>query len=172
MFILCMYRECSKMSLYIQASSFSDQFESVPAAYSKSIKAFIPIITLSVLHPCPLQEGLLAAAGGSAGGRASAPAALVALASAAARPRRPRWPPLQRSTLLQNGRSVGKTSPTVLTIYRAAMDLSSSRMCCGDVDVATKIGHKRYYFSVILCSNNQQLLKHNDLKLCGNHDVT
>ena len=62
------------------------------------------------------------------------------------------------------------TSPTVLTIHRAAMDLSWSRMsrCCGDVDVATKIGDRRYYFSVVLCSNDQQLLKHNDMKLCGN----
>jgi hypothetical protein len=52
----------------------------------------------------------------------------AAPASAAARPRRPRWPPLQRSTLLPNRRSVGMTSPTVLTIHRAAMDLSWSRM--------------------------------------------
>ncbi len=79
---------------YILCSSVHST-ESVPAAYSKSIKAFIPIITLSVLHPCRLQEGPLAAAGGSAG-RASAPAALTALVSTAARPRRPRWPPLQR----------------------------------------------------------------------------
>jgi hypothetical protein len=55
-----------------------------------------------------------------------------------------------------------------LTIHRAAMDLSWSRMCCGDVYVATKIGDRRYYFSVVLCSNNQQWLKHNDMKLCGN----
>ncbi len=97
--------------------------ESVPAAYSKSIKAFIPIITLSILHPCPLQEGPLAAPGGSAS-CTSAPAALAALASAAARPRRPRWPPLQHSTLLPNRGSIERTSPTVLTIHRAAMDLS------------------------------------------------
>ncbi len=50
----------------------------------------------------------------------------------------------------------------------SCMDLSWSRMCCGDVDVATKIGDRRYYFSVVLYSNNQQLLKHNDMKLCGN----
>ncbi len=58
--------------------------------------------------------------------------------------------------------------PTVLTIHRAAMDLSWSRMCCGDVDVAAKIGDRRYDFSVVMCSNNQQLLKHIDKKLCGN----
>ena len=104
---------------------------------------------------------------GRAGLRRSATAP-AALASAAARPRWLRWPPLQRSTLLPNRRSVGRTSPTVLTIHRAAMDLSWSRMCCGDVDVATKIGDRRYYFSIVLCSNNQQLLKHNDMKLCGN----
>ena len=40
---------------------------------------------------------------------------------------------------------------------------SWSRMCCGDVDVATKIGDRRYYFSVVLCSNNQQLLQHNGM---------
>ncbi len=151
---------------YILCSSVHSA-ESVPAACSKSIKAFIPIITLSVLHPCPLQEGPLAAAGGSAG-RASAPAALAALASAARRPRRPRWPPLQRSTQLPNQRSVRRTSPTVLIIHRAAMDLSWSRMCCGDVDVATMIGDRRHYFFVVLYSSNQQLLKHNDMKLCGN----
>jgi hypothetical protein len=48
------------------------------------------------------------------------------------------------------------------------MDLSWSRMCCGDVDVATKRGDMRYNFSVMLCSNKQQLLKHIDMKLCGN----
>ncbi len=132
---------CTEYILYILCSSVHST-ESLPAAYSKSIKAFIPIITLLVLHPCQcpssLQEGLLAAAGRSAG-RASAPAALAALASAAARPRRTRWPPLQRPTLLPNQRSVRRTSPTFLTIHRAAMDLSWSRMCCGDVEVATKI---------------------------------
>jgi hypothetical protein len=109
-FVHCMYRACSKMSLYIQASSYSEQFESSTYfvhQYTrlKASQQHIPnkskhsfqfsTITFSVLHPCPLQEGPLAAAGGSAG-RASAPAALAALASAAARPRRPRWPPLQR----------------------------------------------------------------------------
>ena len=71
-------------TVYILCSSVHST-ESVPAAYSKSIKAFIPIITLSVLHPFPLhwQEGSLAAAGGSAG-CASAPAAPAALASAVA----------------------------------------------------------------------------------------
>jgi hypothetical protein len=49
---------------------------------NKSIKTFIPIITLSVLH-FHLQEGPPAAAGGSAG-CVSAPAAPAALASAAA----------------------------------------------------------------------------------------
>jgi hypothetical protein len=129
-FVLCTYKlhhfqnslkaVCTE---YILCSSVHST-ESIPAAYSKSIKAFIPIITLSVLHPCPLQEGLLLAAAGGSAGRASAPA----LASAAARPRRLRWPPLQRSTLLPNRRSVGMTSPTVLTIHRAEMDLSWSRM--------------------------------------------
>ena len=100
-FVLCTYKlhhfqnslkaVCTE---YILCSSVH-LTESVPAAYSKSIKAFIPIITLSVLHPCPLQKGLLAAAGGSAGS-ASALAALAVLAFATARPRRPRWPPPQR----------------------------------------------------------------------------
>ncbi len=71
-------------------------------------------------------------------------------------------PPLQRSTLLPNRRRVGRTSPTVLKIHCAVMDPSWSRMCCGDVEVATKIGDRRYDFSVVLCSNDQQLLKHND----------
>ncbi len=57
--------------------------DSVSAAHSKSIKAFIQIITISVLHPFPLQEEPPAAAGGSAG-CAFAPAAPAALASAAA----------------------------------------------------------------------------------------
>ena len=100
-FVLCTYKlhhfqnslkaVCTE---YILCSSVHST-ESVPAAYSKSIKAFIPIITLSVLHPCPLQEGLLLAAAGGSAGRASALAALTALASAAARPRRPRRPPPQ-----------------------------------------------------------------------------
>jgi hypothetical protein len=57
---------------------------------------------------------------------------------------------------------------TVLMIHRTAMNLLWSRMCCGDVDVAMKIGGRRYEFSVCLCLNNQQLLKHIDMKLCGN----
>ncbi len=54
--------------------------ESVPAADSKSIKAFIQIIMLSVFQPFPLQERPQAGAGG-AGGSASC---ACALASAAA----------------------------------------------------------------------------------------
>jgi hypothetical protein len=103
-------------------------------------------------HPFPLQEGPLS------------PAGLERLADRGAllprRPRRPCWPPPQRSTQLPNRRSVGRTcardghlrqrsrryqhgpplAPTVLTIHRAVMDLSWSRMCCGDVDIATKKG--------------------------------
>ncbi len=183
-FVQCTYRSGSKTSLdiLVQASSFSDQFES-SLYWERTLcistldwKRWCPSSIFQInqsIHsnhypfPCPLQEGPLAAAGGSAG-CASAPAALAALASAAARPRRPHLPPLQRSTLLLNWRSVGRTSPTVLTIYCAAMDLLWSRMCCGDLDVATKIGYTRYDFFAILCSNNQQLLKHNDMKLCGN----
>jgi hypothetical protein len=137
--------------------------ESVPAAYSKSIKAFISMIQSSLFRFCTpshCRRGLWLR---QADWRcASAPAAPTALASAAALLRRPRWPPQQCSTLLPNRRSVGKTSaldghlhqrsglfqhgplaPTVLTIHRAAMGLSWSRMCCGDVDVATKIGDRR-----------------------------
>jgi hypothetical protein len=58
----------------------TESTESVPAAYSKSIKACIPIIALTVLQPFPmfpLQEGPLAAAGGLAGCAGLASAAVL-----------------------------------------------------------------------------------------------
>ncbi len=61
--------------------------ESVPAAYSKSIKAFLQIITVSVFHPFPLQEQP------PAGPAASGPADRQAARQR--RPRRPRRLPPQ-----------------------------------------------------------------------------
>jgi hypothetical protein len=193
-FVPCMYRTCSKMSLYIQASSFLEQFENslywVHTLFISTLDWKRPSSIFQInqsIHsnhhafgfaPLPFAGGaagccrridrprVLAGRAGRAGLRRSATAP-AALASSAALD--PAAKPKERRKDFPNSLDNPSCSaPTVLTIHRAAMDLSWSRMCCGDVDVATKIGDRRYYFSVVLCSNNQQLLQHNDMKLCGN----
>ncbi len=107
--------------------------ESVPAAYSESIKAFIQIITISLFHSFPLQERPPAGHGwtsGSAGCRAGR----VGLRRSAA-------VPPQRLTLLPNRRSVGRTplAPAVLTISTWSASANSlDDPSCRDGSVVVK----------------------------------
>ena len=117
--------------------------ESGPAADSKSINSIhsnhVPVLF------SPLTAGAAGSAGAaSGGGGAGSGAAGRSSNTASAQKER------QKVFTLHLGTSASANSLD----NPSAMDLSWSRMCCGDVDDATKRGDMRYDFSVILCSNN------------------